>query len=77
MTGIDVWLASRSTSMLWWFGSRCWTRMKAIPGAGGRLDSSLAQASRPPAEAPMATIGNVGAAMAVARAADLAAGGPT
>ena len=56
-TGIDVWPASRSTIMLSWLGSRCCTMMKAMPLGAGSASRSFLQASRPPAEAPIATIG--------------------
>src|SRR6185437_4077694 len=55
-TVMDVWLASRSTIMLSWLGSRCWTRMKAMPFLAGSASTSFLQASRPPAEAPIPTI---------------------
>ena len=51
-TVIDVWPASSSTIMLSWVGSRCWTRMKAMPLSAGSARRSFRQASSPPAEAP-------------------------
>ena len=45
----------RSTIMLSWVGSRCWTRMRAMPLPAGRPSISLLHASRPPAEAPIPT----------------------
>ena len=56
-TGIDVWPASKSTIMLSWLGSRCCTMMKAMPLTAGSASRSFLHASRPPAEAPIATIG--------------------
>ena len=44
--------------MLSWVGSRCWTMMKAMPLTAGSASRSFLQASRPPAEAPIATTGN-------------------
>src|SRR5262249_55160820 len=49
-------------------GAECWREMKAIPVLRGRLASSSVIASRPPAEAPIATTGNV-SSRCVARAA--------
>src|SRR5258708_6594523 len=40
-------------------GSRCCTRTKAIPVFSGRCESTLVNASRPPAEAPKPTIGKM------------------
>ena len=64
-TFIDVWSASSSTIMLSWFGSRCCTRMKAMPmKPSGRASSSFLQASSPPAEAPTATTRKLSASRA-------------
>src|SRR5271163_4788497 len=57
-TFIDVRAASKSTSRLSWLGSRCCTITKAMPFRSGSASNSFLQASRPPAEAPIATIGN-------------------
>src|SRR2546430_10866847 len=45
--------------MLGYFGSRCWTSTKAIAASSDRCVSNSENASKPPAEAPMPTIGNV------------------
>src|SRR5258708_34046339 len=50
--------------MLSCFGSRCWIRTRAIPVAAGSFCSSLGNASSPPADAPIPTIGKEGAAAA-------------
>ena len=42
--------------MLAWVGSRCTTRMKAMPVFRGMFAKKRSQASRPPAEAPMPTM---------------------
>src|ERR1017187_8313385 len=47
-----------SVRMLAWLGSRCGTSTKAMPQAGGRWRKNCTKASRPPAEAPMPTMGN-------------------
>ena len=60
-TGILVWPASRSTIMLSCVGSRCWTRINAIPVSAGNALSSFVHASNPPAEAPIATMVKSGA----------------
>src|SRR5262245_27951810 len=59
MTGIVVSLASNSPSRLSCVGSRCWTNTNAIPVFVGRCLRSWVTASRPPAEAPIPTIGKV------------------
>ena len=60
--------ASRSAIILSWFGSRCCTRMKAIPFGDGRASSSFPHASNPPAEAPTATtVRSVGDGLALSR----------
>src|SRR6266404_3464066 len=51
--------ARSSFSMLPCVGSRCCTRTKAIPVFSGRCESTLVNASRPPAEAPKPTIGKM------------------
>ncbi len=56
-TAMVVALESRSTNMLSWLGSRCWTRMNAMPVSAGKACKSRRQASSPPAEAPIATTG--------------------
>src|ERR1700736_4873907 len=56
-TGIFVVLAIISVSMLWWLGSRCWISTNAIPVSNGSARKNSLYASRPPAEAPMATTG--------------------
>src|SRR5476649_2442016 len=66
-TVIDVWLAINSTSMLWWVGSRCWTRTKAMLVGAGRASTSFLQASRPPADAPMATTRNAPGGLSTSR----------
>src|SRR2546426_260997 len=45
--------------MLGYFGSRCWTSTKAIAASRDRCASNSENASNPPAEAPMPTIGKV------------------
>src|SRR5262249_50866103 len=47
-----------SASTLSCFGAKCCTKMNARPGLSGRCPSSCPNASRPPADAPMPTIGN-------------------
>src|SRR5256884_8778561 len=56
-TDIRVVLDRMSLKMLGCFGSRCWISTKAIVGSTGRFDSNSENASNPPAEAPMPTIG--------------------
>src|SRR5580765_5131523 len=46
-----------SGSWLACVGSRCWIRTKAIPVVDGRCSKSCENASRPPAEAPIPTMG--------------------
>src|SRR5436309_11384031 len=58
-TGMRVVLDRISLKMLGYFGSRCWTSTKAIAASGDRCASNSENASSPPAEAPMPTIGNV------------------
>src|SRR5712664_2052962 len=59
MTGIGVVLDRISLKMLGYFGSRCWTSTKAIAASNDRCASNSENASKPPAEAPMPTIGKV------------------
>src|SRR6266478_6290868 len=58
-TGSGVVLDRISLKMLGYFGSRCWTSTKAIAASSDRCASNSENASKPPAEAPMPTIGNV------------------
>src|SRR5258708_674053 len=58
-TFIDVALASASPSMLACVGSRCWTMTKAMPELGGMAARSSMKAARPPADAPIPTIGKL------------------
>src|SRR5207244_3427113 len=58
-TGIRVVLDRISLRMLGYFGSRCWTSTKAIAASSDRCASNSENASSPPAEAPMPTIGKV------------------
>src|SRR6267378_5598942 len=57
-TGSGVVLDRISLKMLGYFGSRCWTSTKAIAASTDRCASNSENASSPPAEAPMPTIGN-------------------
>ena len=54
-TGMPVSLASKSLMMLLWLGSRCGMKTKAIPVFTSMLRTNSIAASRPPAEAPIAT----------------------
>src|SRR2546427_6357939 len=56
-TGIRVVRDRISLKMLGYFGSRCWTSTKAIAASPDRCASNSENASSPPAEAPMPTIG--------------------
>jgi hypothetical protein len=56
-TGILVALAIISVNMLSWLGSRCWISTNAIPVSNGIAWKNSLYASRPPAEAPTATMG--------------------
>src|SRR5881396_2767230 len=58
-TGSGVVLDRISLRMLGYFGSRCWTSTKAIAASRDRCASNSENASNPPAEAPMPTIGKV------------------
>jgi len=51
--------ANNETMALSWEGSRCCTRTKATPVLPGRCFSKSDIASKPPADAPMPTMGNV------------------
>jgi hypothetical protein len=57
-TRMGVTRASSSGRRLSLAGSRCWTRTKAKPGSAGSPCNSWVKASKPPAEAPIPTIGN-------------------
>ena len=46
--------------MLLCFGSRCWIRTKAIPESGGIWVKNWSKASKPPADAPIPTMGKEG-----------------
>ena len=56
-TGMGVFFWRISVSMLSWFGSRCCTRIYAIPEDSGMDFRSRLNASNPPAEAPTPTTG--------------------
>ena len=56
---IAVFFARISDSRLLCDGSRCWTRIKAMPVSAGTAPRSSVTASRPPAEAPSPTTKNV------------------
>src|SRR5256712_13051895 len=56
-TDTRVVLDRMSLKMLGCFGWRCWISTKAIVGSTGRFDRNSENASTPPAEAPMPTIG--------------------
>src|ERR1051325_4004880 len=56
-TGISVARASRSTIALSWVGSKWGIKIRASPGSRGKARKRLMNASNPPAEAPMATMG--------------------
>src|SRR5882762_9918588 len=58
-TGIGVVLDRIWLKMLGYFRSRCWTSTKAIAASNDRFASNSENASKPPAEAPMPTIGKV------------------
>src|SRR5579872_3095711 len=55
---MGVFFCRISGSILSWFGSRCCTRINAIPEDSGIAFSSRLNASSPPAEAPTPTTGN-------------------
>ena len=57
-TGMAVSRESKGTNMLEWPGARCWMKTNAMPVSAGSPRSSSVTASRPPAEAPMATTGH-------------------
>src|SRR5579859_611860 len=50
---------SSSTKALSWVGSRCGIKTSAMPGSEGSARKRLLNDSRPPAEAPIATMGKV------------------
>ena len=56
-TGIAVHFAMISVNMLAWLGSKCWISTKAISVSGDRPVKKSLNASRPPADAPIATMG--------------------
>src|SRR5512139_4133059 len=57
MTFIPVTRCKISTIMPLCVGSRCWTITKAMPLSSGTCFRNCSIASRPPAEAPMPTMG--------------------
>src|SRR5204862_536000 len=57
-TGIEVARASSWVSALACAGSKCCTSTNPMPVSSGRCCSKCVHASRPPADAPMPTIGN-------------------
>ena len=61
--------------MLSWVGSRCCTRMNAMPLSAGSASTNFRQASSPPAEAPIATT-RVSASRCLGLQSLLAASGP-
>gem|GEM_PF-6224842 len=60
-TGRVVWRERISGRALLRSGSRCWSTRKHSPVSGGRWEKNRRRASRPPAEAPRATIRGRGA----------------
>src|SRR2546425_6429091 len=58
LTGIAVSRDNSEVSALSWVGSRCCTSTNAMPVRGGKYLSNCVIASKPPADAPMPTIGN-------------------
>src|SRR2546422_7633356 len=58
LTGIAVSRDNSEVSALSWVGSRCCTSTNAMPVRGGKCLSNCVIASKPPADAPMPTIGN-------------------
>src|ERR1035438_7006112 len=52
-----VWRCNSSVRRLTCLGSRCWMKTNAMPVLDGRAWSISVKASRPPAEAPIPTIG--------------------
>src|SRR6476661_2592764 len=67
LTGILVTLEMSSVRWLSCVGSRCCTSTKAILVSVGRCVSNCVNASRPPAEAPMPTIGNAAGGCSASR----------
>src|SRR5437867_4796484 len=59
MTGIAVVLDRTSDNWLSCLGSKCWMSTNAMPVSVRSCLRSWVKASRPPAEAPMPTTGNV------------------
>src|SRR4030095_2014753 len=57
LTGIEVVLLKSCVSALACIGSRCCTRTNPIPVSSGRCFSNSVNASNPPADAPMPTMG--------------------
>src|SRR3979411_616759 len=64
----------RSARMLSWFGARCCTSTKAMPGSVGMLEKNASNAARPPAEAPMPTMGKAASTAFYVGATGLSAG---
>lgn len=58
-------VARISASMLTCVGARCWTSTNAMPVSAGRAWSRCLKASRPPADAPMPTIGKESSAFSL------------
>lgn len=60
-TRIPVRRPISSESMLLWSGDRCWTTTKAMPVSvvGGMASKKASNAAKPPAEAPMPTMGTL------------------
>ena len=57
VTFIAVSFASSRFNMLSCVGSMCWISTKAMPVSAGNALRKAVKASRPPADAPMPTIG--------------------
>lgn len=58
-TGIRVSRLRISPRMLLCLELKCWMTTKPMPPSGGMLEKKVSRASRPPAEAPMPTTGNL------------------
>ncbi|MFT5209038.1 MAG: hypothetical protein ACI9CE_000756 [Flavobacterium sp.] len=56
-TGIAVLFCSSSVNKLVWVGSKCAARTNAMPLSVGIWVKKFSKASRPPADAPIATMG--------------------
>jgi hypothetical protein len=54
---VHVCWARSSANALSWCGDRCWMNTYAMPSLGGKASSICTNASKPPAEAPIATTG--------------------